>query len=463
MWKKNISFFFVGFLFLLCEIIYITSIDGTDTVVWYKCINYFYVILWALPALVMLGYIIFMRIYMPKAKKNTQGIIFYVINANAKQNEAIRNKLIAQLEKAVNTETPEYSVVVIDDYHSQKYFPILNAPIKNNGGEAQANILKKRRGCIAILIDCINGGDGEDLFCHMNTTVGITYNNLPPKISEYLIRDVSAAFSPLREVDIMKLTETTDLSQYSIAMDVVCKYILASISFHCGNFLDAINLLHTIEKTISRKKDLPESIVPIKNVLGDRLAVSYSVQAEYEYQKYCSNYDIRHLVEVRKALSNEYLQMRFSDENKILEGICCFVLDRDVDCAIRWMNSCDKKQPVIKYNKIFLTLYKSCTTTNVFKTYNLYKSFAALPYTVQEQIESFTFNEYMNDQAKKQLLLILFFIYDFQNNTILAKRCLEKFCIAFPWVFEGKLSSIFNMLNEKYADIKYNEEEEYSI
>ncbi len=127
------------------------------------------------------------------------------------------------------------------------------------------------------------------------------------------------------------------------------------------------------------------------------------------------------------------------------------------------MDSCNQRQPIIKYNKTFLMLYKNCTVNNIFKTYNLYKSFGALPNIVQEQIESFTFKEYEKDMSKEQLLLILFFIYDYQNNTILAKRCLEKFCTAFPWALNGDTSSIFNAFIKKYADVKYEEGEEYSI
>ena len=463
LWKKNFSFFLVICIFFSFEIPYITSIQGTESLAWYKCINYFFVFLLAIPALLALLYIIYMRTYIPKAPKNTRGIIFYIINANEKQYEAIRKKFIAQLEKSIRIEVPEYSVVTIDDYHSQKFFPILNAPVNNNGGEIQANILKKRRGCIAILIECLNGGDGEELFCHMTTNVGVAYRNLPPQISTYLIKDISTAFSPLRNVDIMKLTETYDLSRHSISMEVVCKYILASICFHCGDSLGAIKLLNAIKNKVSTKKDLPEAIIPIKNVLSKRLAICYKVKAEQEYQSFCSKYEIKHLLEVRNAINNEYCKKEFEQENKVLEGICSFVLDRNIDYALRCMDEYGKNNPVIKYNKIFLLLYQNCSIKNIFKTYNLYKSYGTLHNNIQEQIESFTFNEYEKDKTKKQLLLILFFIYDYQNNTILAKRCLEQFCATFPWVFKSKASLMFKSFNKKYADVKYEEGVDYSI
>ena len=108
-------------------------------------------------------------------------------------------------------------------------------------------------------------------------------------------------------------------------------------------------------------------------------------------------------------------------------------------------------------------LYSQCTTKNIGRTYNLYKSFGSLSDHVRQQIEDFTYYEYQKDTSKKQLLLILFFIYDYQNNTILAKRCLEQFCIAFPWVVESEVESIFKTLTLKYADVEYDEGEVYSI
>ncbi len=463
MWKKNISFLLVFFLFLISEIPYITSIQETCGTPWYKCINYFYVFLWSLPTLVILVYIIFMRNYMPKAKKNTKGIVFYIINANEKQYEAITKKFIAQFEKAVLRETPEYSVVVIDDYHSKKYYSILCDTQTNDDGQTQAKILQKRRGCIAILIDCINGGDGEDLFCHMTTRVGVTHQTLSPEIRDYLVRDISIAFYPLRNVDIMKLSETSDLSNYSISMDVICKYILASTCFHCGDFQEAINLLEIISNSISAKKDLPDAIIPIKNVLSERLAVCYKVKAQFEYNMYCMDHNENHLVKVREAINNKHCKAVYGSDNKILEGICCFVLEKDVKYALKCMDSYNKKNAVIKYNKIFLLLYSDCTANIIGKAYNIYKSFETLSTPVQDQIEAFTYHEYQKDNSKKQLLLILFFIYDYQNNMPLAKRCLDQFSEAFPWIKESGVSTIFEGFNEKYANINSEEGEGDSI
>ena len=463
MWKKSICFFWVFVLLLVCEIPYITSIEGLEETPWYQNINYVYVGLWALPAILALGYIFVMRAYMPKAKKGTRGIAFYIVNANEKQYESIRKKFVAPFKKAVDIETSEYSVVLIDDYHSQKYYPLLCASTINDDGRKQAKILKKRRCCVAIFVDCVNGGDGEELFCHMSTNLGVAHQSLPPVIRDFLIKDISTAFSPLREVDIMRLTETPDLSRHSVSMDIICKYIMASTCFHCGDFLGALRLLETIHNRISTKKDLPDAVIPIRNVLSDRIAVCYRVQAQYEYQLYCNDHEDAHLVAVRNSINNVHCKRVYEKDNKVLEGICSFVLDKNIIYAVQCMDAYNKKDAVVKYNKIFLLLYSQCTTKNIGRTYNLYKSFGTLSDYVKQQIEDFTYYEYQKDTSKKQLLLILFFIYDYQNNTILAKRCLDQFCVAFPWIAESEMESIFKELNDKYADIKYEEGEEYSI
>ncbi len=464
MWKKNVSFFFVAILFILFEIPYMTSVEYAENQMWYECVNYFYVSLWALPSFFVLGYILFMRAYMPKATRGTRGIAFYIVNANEKQYESITKKFIAQFKKSVTTQTSEYSVIVIDDYHSQKYYPILNSEVIDNDGREQVKILKKRRCCVAILIDCLNGGDGEKLFCHMKTKFGVSHQTLHPVIRAELVKDISIAFAPLREVDIMKLTETTDLSRHSFSMDIVFKYILASTYFHCGDFMGALKMLEAIDTVLSSKSDLPDAVVPIKNVLSNRIAICYKVQAQMAYQMFCEDHKTEHLETVRLAIGNSYCKMIYGEENKILEGICSFVLDNNVTYALQCMNSITKKDPVIKFNKAFLLLYSNCTTKNVGRTYNAYKNFGNLPSHVQDQIEAFTYYEYNKNINQRQLLLILFFIYDYQENSILAKRCLEQFCSAFPWIVNSsEVSSIFKGFKKRYADVEYVEGEVYSI
>ena len=463
MWKKNICFFWVIVLLFACEIPYITSVEGYEEIPWYQAINYVYIGLWALPAILALGYIIVMRVYMPKAKKGTRGIAFFIVNANEKQYDSISKKFVAKFKKAVNAETSEYSVILLDDYHSKKYYSLLCAPMDNDDGQKQAKVLKKRRCCVAILIDCVNGGDGEELFCHMTTNLGVAHQSLPPAIREYLLKDIVSAFSTLREVDIMKLTETSDLYQHSVSMNIVCEYILASTCFHCGDFIGALNILKTIYNSIFAIKELPSAVIPIKNVLNDRMAACYRAQAQYEYQLFCCDHKEDHLIAVRDLIGNVHCKRVYGKDTKVLEGICSFVLDKNINYAIQCMDCYNPKEPVVKYNKVFLLLYARCTINNICKAYNLYKSFGSLSENIQQQIENFTFLEYKKEPSKKQLLLILFFIYDYQSNTILAKRCLEQFCSAFPWIAESEVASIFKGLNEKYADVKYEEGELYSI
>ena len=153
----------------------------------------------------------------------------------------------------------------------------------------------------------------------------------------------------------------------------------------------------------------------------------------------------------------------YGEKNKKAWQLPRFLLDKNINYAIECMDAFNKKDVVVKYNKIFLMMYAKCSTNNIFRAYNLYKTYGSLPVHVQDQIESFIFFEYKKDVSKKQLLFFLFLIYDYQNNSILAKRCLEQFSLAFPWVFESDVASIFKVLNEKYEDVEYEESETYSI
>ena len=463
-WKKNVSFLWVLILFISFEIPYITSVEGTNNQPWYQCINYVYVAILSLPALIALLYIIVMRLYMPKAKKGTLGIAFYVINANSKQYEAINKKFIGRFQKALSAENPDYSVIVIDDYHSQKYYSKLSRAAVNGEGEYQARILNKRRCRAAILIDCENGGDQEELFCHMTISIGISYQSLPQDIRDLMVNDISQAFAPIQDIDIMKISETPDFSQHSFSLEIVYKYILASTAFHCGDHLGALAFLETIERRFVSQRELPDAVIPINNVLNGRIAACHRVQALLEYENYCVDRKEEHLILVQNAINDKHCRSVYDNDNKVLEGICSFVLDRDVKYALECMDKYSKKDPVIRFNKVFLMLYEKCTTNNVFRAYNLYKSFESLAPQVQEQIESFTFHEYQKNPDKKQLLLILFLIYDIQNNNaVLAKRCLDQFCQEFKDIVDGDAASIFCRYKKKYNNVIYDEQESYSI
>ena len=459
MWKKNTCFFWIFGVLFGCEITYIITIQGTDEKLWYECINYVYVILLTLPAISLLFYVLFKRMYMPRAPKNTRGIAFYVVNANEKQYESITKKFIAPFIKAVNSEKSRYHVIQIDDYHSEKYYPILyqesEDKVNDETEQIKAKILKKRRCHAAIMIDCQNGGDGEALFCHLEMKVGLIHNPLPQPIRDMLVKDISIAFLPLREIDIMKISETPDFSNNSTSLDIIYKYILASTCFHCGDYLEALKVLESMEKRINSLMVLPSPVVPISNVLPERIATCYRVKMELQYQMYCLDGDENHLSVIRQDLLNKHCQKIYGEDNKIFEGICSFVLDGDIPYAIQCMDAINRKALILKFNKIFLMIYDKCTVNNVFRAYNLYKSFEELEPYMQDQIEAFICNEYEKNKSKKQLLFLLFLIYDQRkNNDVLANSDLERFCMAFPNIVSGQASSIFEEFSKKYKNVE---------
>ena len=57
-----------------------------------------------------------------------------------------------------------------------------------------------------------------------------------------------------------------------------------------------------IKQSTSKKNDLPQVVMPIKNVLDDRFAVCYRVYAQFEYQKYCEDRDEKHLIIIRSCI-----------------------------------------------------------------------------------------------------------------------------------------------------------------
>lgn len=462
MWRYNFSYFLSVVLLFACEVPYITSIVPSNGVAWLECANPFYLILWALPGVASIVYISARRLCIPKAPKDTRGIAFCVINASEKQQKDIYQKLIKPFAEVVNTEMPGYSVVTMDEYHSRKFYPLLS---KNDARyRPKQNKLLEKRGCrAAILIDYTSGNDGDALFCRMKLDLRVVYKDLPVLVEEFLIKDISNAFLPLRKLDVTKLGEIVEMAQHSSCIGIVCQYILASTCYHIGDFSEAVRLLEIINNIATTLDSIPKEVAPIISSLNYKIAISYRLLARCEYGKYCDDCNEVHLHTIRNAISNKYCKQIFEKDNKILEGICFFALDGNIKKALQCMDQHLRKDPVIKYNKAFLFMYDQCSSQNVSRTYSIYKSFGELPIVAKKQIEAFTFHEYEKDRNKKQLLWILFFVYDYQGNTVLAKRCLEQFCEAFPWVLSNKDTAFVHKLIEKYSGVQYDETEEYSI
>jgi hypothetical protein len=121
--------------------------------------------------------------------------------------------------------------------------------------------------------------------------------------------------------------------------------------------------------------------------------------------------------------------------------------------------------PALKFNKIFLKLYSNPIATNFIKTIHIYKGLGKLKIATINELQDFIHHEY-EISNKWQLLFLLFLIYDFQGNQILAKITLDKF-IANENTANVLMSEAFvkdfDPYIEKYSSVVIENYQDYSI
>lgn len=445
MWRYNISYFCATIFLLAIEIAYITSAEE---------VNYTHCFLLAIVPIVVFAYIFIKQHRLPKAKRNRIGIAFYIKGSDSKHLDTVKRKFVEIFANEINRRDASYDVVVNNDYHSEKYWD----DVTSSDRDKRAKILLRQKCKVGIMINCLSGGEDEPLFCRLESKLLILQDEVNPTLKEWLDKDIDDALDPVRQIDITKISETKDFNQSSVMLSIVFKYILSSVELHLQNYSTALSILQELHEVVLDKVNLIDGIRPFADVLPHRLAFAHRMIAEREYRLYLSTWDKKHLISARKEINDAFCRNIYRSDLRLLEGICSFVLDEDVKYATACMDAYQGEDKyVAKFNKIFLSLYEGCSVNKVYRAYKLYKKLEDIDSNIYQEIEAFTYHEYIKDRSRKGLLLILFFIYDFQNNQLLAKKCLDLFCLTYPEFLSSKTTNgIFSEYKKRYDNVSYD-------
>lgn len=354
----------------------------------------------------------------------------------------------------------------MDDYHSK----IISTKIEKYTNQEDKSKIVKILGeynCkISINVDCINGGEGENLLCKLKMNVGFVHPQISEIAQKLLEKDMGIALEPVKNIIISKDHETDDFENYTRSVNYIFMFVFATVNLHCGCFEAAVKLFEEIYDLIASETTLINSLYLIKTSLPNRIGFCNAVMAQVNYNLYCENRDSKYLIAVRKCIDNVHCK-KFNDKSLVvLRGICYFVIDKNIKAAEQCMNEASKNDPVIKFNKVFLKLYGNPSATNFLKSYHTYKYLNKLNQNSIEQIEGLVYDEYSNNTGKWQLLFLLFMIYDYQNNDKLAKKALILLCSnesAKQVIATESFGSIIDSFEKKYKDVELSSDEEYSL
>lgn len=464
LWKKNISYFLSVLLLLGFEIHYLMSLTSTEDSHWTSQIDYTKIFLYAIIPLTIIIYILFMRHHVPKAKKDKVGILFCVCDANEKNYNIIKKKFIKPFDKIVNKYSDKYDVVTLDDYHSSLYRSKFKNCFKQDRNEI-ANYISKRNCQIAIVIYCEDGGDDEKILCNLDLNLFVVHPELPKPIHYFLEKDISNALSAIKKINIFRESETENFHQYTQIFNYLFKFIFGTVQLHCGFINDALNIFNELEMdALNEDSNINATIT--NQSLWNRIGFCNMLIASTKFSEYCETHDKRCLLTIRKHIDNKHCKNNFYQHILVLRGICYYAIERNITAALQCMNEADKKNPVIKFNKIFLKLCKECSSTNLLQAYKIYKGLNKLSESSFRDLESFIYNEYMEDETQYQLVFLLMLIYDYKNDEILAKKALERFCsnqLFQSLKLNETLQNVINKYKLKYQHVIVDENENYSL
>ena len=455
MWGKNIVFFWISFLLIIPEAVYLGSTTFDSEKTFFEQINFAAVVLWALPAFILLSLVLGLRFYFPKAKWGN-GIMVCIINANVKQFDAIRSRFYLPLCREMKKFDDNLNAICIDDYHSKQVTQLIDRCRANGSNEKVVHFLQSKNCIAALIIDCTAAGESENIVCTLNIESGVVTTNFPSSPLTTQNFGIGNNFEELHNIRISKLNETEDFANCARASAIILPYTIACIMMHTESCEDALEIFSSLYSELeSFNKKLP-TIRKIKNIVPFRIGLCCSEIAQREYTNYTemiNKYGIPQPERLRKALvhlNNKHcLKLCFSG-NDIIHSICCFLLERNPQKAMDILEKSKHHDPLITLNKTFLSVFMSCDPTTLVKAKTAYKCLNKISESVLFDAEQFIDRELLNNETKCQLLFLLLMLYDYRNDVVLSRETAERIAQSAQFPHSYELDDIMRFYYQKY-------------
>ena len=243
---------------------------------------------------------------LPKARRNSLGILFAINFPEENLSKQVSDKFIKPFEDMISLQKEtDYCVVMLDDYNVVKW----KTNVIENDKDKVIRLLKLTRCKVIIFGTCILGGEQEDLKCKLTLGAGIAPIELDEKRSALLSNDITNVFMPIRDIEIMKCSETKDFEKISTQLKYAFLYVLASTALLCGKFKEARERFLKLNKELSFEKRNIPAINDIKAVVVSRLQASCLFVAASIYSKFVDSYDFSYLDDFKAIMesSKEYI------------------------------------------------------------------------------------------------------------------------------------------------------------
>lgn len=455
MWGKNIVFFWISIIFIIPEAFYWggTSFESEKSL--FEQINIVAVILWALPSLILLGLVLGLRFYFPKAKWGN-GIMVCIINADAKQFDAIRTRFYLPLYREMRKFDDNLNAICIDSYHSKKTVQLIHRCRANGNNNKVVHFLQRKNCIAALIIDCTLSGEYENIVCTLNIESGVLTTSF--RASPLTVQNFGLGnnFEELHNIRISKLNETEDFANCARASGTILPYTIACIMMHTDSYEEALQIFTSLYSELKDfNKKLP-TIRKIKDIVPFRIGLCCSAIAHREYTIYrelVNKHGIAQSERLRKALvhlENKHCLKLCLSGNDIVRSICYFLHERNPQKAMDILLKSKHHTPLITLNKTFLSVFMSCEPAILVRAKTAYKCLNKISDDVLLDAEQFIDRELQNNETKCQLLFLLLMLYDYRNDMALARETAELIARSSQFPHSYELDNIMNFYYQKY-------------
>lgn len=378
---------------------------------------------------------------LPKFKEGEYGIIFSFDTEDDKQISLIRNKFIKEFQYRLKNESSSYRIIVLPQFVSDKMKE------KYLDKKDYEGLCEKTNCKFVIHGRSVVGGTVEKISCKIHLDDIIFYNPIPA-ISHLLLQlEMNAAFKPIRDIEIYKITETSDFEKHARQLNLAFDYILGSTHLLQSEYSKAISAFEAIKENLKECDEVSPMIERLNVIVPNRLYWCYVLMSNKEILEYYEDNDYTHVKKVKFYLDKAYLNDRNGYDFHLIVAIYYF-LEGDVETALTHIEECKKLSydKGWKISKVFLKLYQKDSFTNFMNAYKVYDNIFDKPtYTYEHiaNIAEFIHKVLEKEPEKKQLNFLLFLIYHYMDN----KEDEDKYYNAFIDEYENLAN------NQNFAEV----------
>ncbi len=330
---------------------------------------------------------------------------------------------------------------------------------KYDSNEKILSFMKKRRAKFIIFGHSVFGNESESIACKLHLKNGIVHGKLSEQNYKLFAHESHNVFDPLKDIEILKQTETDDFELNAIQLNYAYEYLTACICLLTYRIDDAFSHFQNIKNRIKNTTKNAPVINYIKNSINHRLCICSLLLSQKALNKYYEKPE-KHLLAVMKQHLDDIEKLNPNIyQFRLFSSIYYFLYSRDIDRALLCLANCNnvKYDSIWKFNKIFLKLYQKDTISNFLNAYNTYTSAfkSKISFTELNNIAEFITRTLEEEPDKKQLCFLLMLIYNHLNDQILFRKYFYEFTKTYHHILENEnIQRIFLKITPNISTIE---------